>query len=99
VKFETMLNNIEIIDDKKSSKVIRIGSTFTMCELVKNSKGKLVDGETERFTIVGSVEADPLNGKLSNVSPLAQAILDRKEGDVATVNIDQPYDVKILSIE
>jgi transcription elongation factor GreA len=96
---ETMLNNIEIIDDKKSSKVIRIGSTFTMCELVKNSKGKLVDGDTERFTIVGSVEADPLNGKLSNVSPLAQAILDRKEGDVATVNIDQPYEVKILSIE
>jgi transcription elongation factor GreA len=95
---ESMLNNIEIIDDKKSSKVIRIGSTFRMCEITR-VKGKVVDGEEEKFTIVGSVEADPINGKLSNVSPLAQAILDRKEGDIVTVNVDDPYEVKILSIE
>lgn len=95
---ESMLNNIEIIDDKKSSKVIRIGSTFTMCEITR-SKNKVVDGEVERFTIVGSVEADPINGKLSNVSPLAQALLDRKEGDIVTVNVDDPYEVKVLAIE
>ena len=69
-----------------------------MCEITR-SKNKVVDGEVERFTIVGSVEADPINGKLSNVSPLAQALLDRKEGDVVTVNVDDPYEVKVLSIE
>ena len=95
---ESMLNNIEIIDDKKSSKVIRIGSSFSMCEITR-VKGKVVDGEVEEFTIVGSVEADPLHGKLSNVSPLAQALLDRKEGDIVTVNVDEPYEVKVLSIK
>jgi transcription elongation factor GreA len=53
----------------------------------------------EKYTIVGSVEADPLNGKLSNVTPLAQALMDKKSGDEVMVNVDSPYTVKILSIE
>ncbi|MPN02922.1 Transcription elongation factor GreA [bioreactor metagenome] len=55
--------------------------------------------ETETFIIVGSVEADPLNGKLSNVTPLAAAILDKKVGAVVEVEVDEPYEVKILSIK
>lgn len=94
---EAMLNNIEIIEEKKSSKIIRIGSTFTMCE-ISRSGDEVIESFIEEFTIVGSVEADPLKGKLSNVSPLAQALLDRKEGDIVTVNVDEAYEVKVLSV-
>ncbi len=91
-ELDIMLNNIEIIDQKKGGqRVIRLGTTFTMKDLETNSE--------ETFTIVGSVEADPLNGKLSNATPLANAVMEHREGDVVTVNANQPYDVKILKIK
>ncbi len=91
-ELENMLNNIEIIDEKKGGqKVVRLGTTFMILDNETNAE--------ERYTIVGSVEADPLNGKLSNVTPLAQALMDKKVGDEVTVNVDSPYTVKILSIE
>lgn len=92
-ELETILNNVEIIDDetsKKRGKLVKLGSRVRIFDLdIK---------EEEVFTIVGSVEADPLNGKLSNVSPLAEAIMDHKVNDVVTVEVDDPYDVKILEI-
>lgn len=91
-ELENMLNNIEIIDEKRGGqKVVRLGTTFTILDNETNTE--------ERYTIVGSVEADPLNGKLSNVTPLAQALMDKKSGDEVMVNVDSPYTVKILSIE
>ena len=91
-ELENMLNNIEIIDEKRGGqKVVRLGTTFTILDYETNTE--------EKYTIVGSVEADPLNGKLSNVTPLAQALMDKKSGDEVTVNVDSPYTVKILSIE
>ena len=89
-ELEYQIKNAEIIKDKKAGKTVRIGSTVEIQEL--DTKAKLT------YKIVGSVEADPLNGFLSNVTPLAEAILDRRVGDVATVNVDKPYDVKILNI-
>ena len=89
-ELEYQIKNAEIIKDKKSGKTVRIGSTVEIQEL--DTKDKLT------YKIVGSVEADPLNGLLSNVTPLAKAILDRKVGDIVTVNVDKPYDVKILNI-
>ena len=59
----------------------------------------LSDNVESTFSIVGSIEADPLNGKLSNNTPLAEAILDHKVGDVVTVSrVDEPYDVEITKI-
>ena len=57
------------------------------------------DNDTEAYSIVGSKEADPFNNKISNESPIAQAIMGKKTGDV--VSVDSPngkYDVKILKI-
>ncbi len=89
---EVMLKNIELIDDKKGgARVVKLGSTVTVKDLEFN--------EEETFTIVGSVEADPLNGKLSNVTPLAMAILDKKVNSVVTVHVDEPYEVQIISIK
>lgn len=91
-ELETILNNIEIIDEKKGGqKIVRLGTTFTILD--KETK------KEETYTLVGSVEADPLNGKLSNVTPLAIAVLDQREGDVVQVNAPHPYKVKILKIK
>ena len=89
---EFMLNNYVIIDTKKGgSKTVKIGSTVKI-EFMDTK-------QLVTYTIVGSTEADPLNGKLSNVTPLAEAILERKIGSVVTVNVEKPYKVTIISIE
>ena len=93
-ELEVMLNNIEIIDESKSrkggAKVVKLGTTVTVLDLSTN--------EEEEYTIVGSVEADPFNGKISNVCHLAQAILEGREGDTVRVNSEESYDVQILKI-
>ena len=89
-ELEHMIRNAEIISESRSTKYVRLGSTVEIEEL-----------DTHRhltYTIVGSVEADPLNGKLSNVTPLAEAILDQRTGTVVTVNATVAYDVKIIKI-
>lgn len=93
---EAMLANVEIIDEetankKKNSKTVKLGSTVKILDLESN--------EEETYTIVGSVESDPLQGKLSNITPLATAIIDSKVGDIVTVNqVEEPYEVKILEL-
>ena len=89
-ELEYQIKNAQIITEKKRGTTVRIGSTVEIQEL--DTKNKLT------YKIVGSVEADPLNGLLSNVTPLAEAIIDHKVNDVCTVNVDVPYDVKILKI-
>ena len=93
-ELEIMLNNIELIDDKKKgskSKLVKLGATVKILDLE--------DEIEEEYVIVGSVESDPLKGRLSNVTPLAEAILDCKVGDIVTVSVDEPYQVKILEIK
>ncbi len=92
---EAMIANAEIIEEDKnasSSKTVTLGSTVTIIDLSTN--------EEETYAIVGSIEADPLNGKLSNITPLAIALMDNKAGDVITVQgAEIPYDVKIKSLK
>ncbi|MBQ1477812.1 MAG: transcription elongation factor GreA [Erysipelotrichaceae bacterium] len=89
-ELEYMIRNAEIINEKRSTKYVRLGSTVELLELDTN--------ETDVYTIVGSVEADPLNGKLSNVTPLAVAILDQRVGSTVTVEAEIPYQVKIVKV-
>lgn len=57
------------------------------------------DGETESYMVVGSKEADPFENKISNESPIAQAIMGKKIGDVVSVaSPNGQYSVKILEI-
>lgn len=72
-EIEDILMNAEEIKAKKSNKV-QLGSTVE----IKN-------GKTATYHIVGPVEADPLNGKISNESPLGVALLDKGVGDKATI--------------
>lgn len=91
---EAMLANVELIDEKDTAtgnKTVSLGSTVRILDLAAN--------EEEEYTIVGSVEADPLNGKLSNISPLAMAIIDHKVNETVHVEmVEEPYDVKILDL-
>jgi len=89
-ELEHMIRNAEVITEKRSTKYVRLGSTVEIEEM--DTHNVLV------YTIVGSVEADPLNGKLSNVTPLAEAILDQKVGTVVSVECNKPYQVKINKI-
>lgn len=89
---EATIEKVEIIDTDKAqkNKTVGLGAKVTILDMELNVE--------ETFTIVGTIEADPENGKLSNVSPLAQAMLDASEGSVVDVNVEEPYQVKILKI-
>ena len=89
-ELEAMIENVVLIENVDTDKV-SIDTTVTI-EYVG-------DNDTEAYSIVGSKEADPFNNKISNESPIAQAIMGKKAGDV--VSVDSPngkYDVKILKI-
>lgn len=73
---EDQLRNVEIIEESTSSApngVVRLGS-----KVVVN-----FDGEEERYTIVGAIEAKPFAGLISNESPIGKALVGKKAGDKA----------------
>jgi transcription elongation factor GreA len=75
---ETMIRNAKIIeDDELNSDTVTLGKTVTFVELP--------EGEEESYTIVGSAEADPFEGRISNDSPIAKSLLGCKVGDEVTV--------------
>ncbi len=92
---EAMIANAEIIsEDKKAAtkKTVSLGSTVTILDMSTN--------EEETYNIVGSIEADPLNGKLSNITPLATSLMDHKIGDVVEIETaEEPYQVKVIELK
>ena len=89
-ELEYMLEPAKIIE-KKSGDVVGVGTTVTV---------KYVDDDEEEvYSIVGSMEADPFENKISNESPIGKAIMDKKVGD--TISVESPngsYDIKIVKI-
>ena len=74
---ETMFKNAVVIPDHRTpSDCVEVGSVVT----VVNGRGK-----TQQYIIVGSTEADPSQGKISNESPVGHALLGRKVGEEAEV--------------
>jgi transcription elongation factor GreA len=71
---EVQIRNAEIISHPNGDKV-RVGSTVVLSS---------ADGK-ETYTIVGSAEASPRDGRISNESPVGAALMGRKKGDVVTV--------------
>ena len=77
VVLEKMLRNAEVIDDEEGSKdVINLGTKVELLDMEFD--------ETMEYTIVGSAEADPMNGRISNESPVGQALLGHKTGEKIT---------------
>jgi len=81
VVLEKILRNAEVIDDDDVKRdVVSVGATV-----------KIFDVEFEeeiQYIIVGSAEADPMNGRISNESPVGIALLGKKEG--VTVDVETP---------
>lgn len=75
---ESMIRFAQIIDNEDvATDEISIGKTVIFEEQP--------DGEEEEYTIVGKAEADPFAGKISNDSPIAQALIGKKVGDTVTI--------------
>ncbi len=78
-EIETMLRHAVIIEQGTTEDGrVRLGSRVTVVE-----EGY---GEPETYYVVGAAEANPGEGKISNESPLGQALLGRKVGDVVSVH-------------
>lgn len=90
---ENMIRNAKIIEEGESAgDAVTLGRSVTFVELP--------DGEEETYTIVGSAEADPFEGKISNDSPIAKSLLGRKVGE--QVSVQTPggeMAVRIVSIK
>jgi transcription elongation factor GreA len=88
---EEILKNVAIIEESGPTDRVGIGSRVTVSE---------DDGDPETYHIVGSVEADPKSGRISNQSPLGKALLGHRAGDEVIVNIpDGVLCLRIITIE
>ncbi|MCA1031847.1 transcription elongation factor GreA [Bacillus timonensis] len=90
---ENMIRNAKIIEENAdNSNTVTLGKSVTFVELP--------DGEEETYTIVGSAEADPFEGKISNDSPIAKSLMGKQVGD--SVSVQTPggeMQVKIVLIK
>jgi transcription elongation factor GreA len=89
-EIEHILHNSEVIKAGKTATTVRLGSKVEL---------KSKDGKKKAFQVVGTVEADPLEGKISDESPLGQAVLGKKVGDeVQIVTPVEAASYKIVSL-
>lgn len=85
---ERMIQNATIIEAEEfPSNFVKIGSKVTV---------RSQDGEEEHYAIVGSAEADPSEGKISNESPVGQALLGKQVGEKVQVRV--PAGVVTLTV-
>ncbi len=86
---EQMLKNAVMIDPTRAKDQVAIGSFVSVVERGKRDE--------EVFQIVGSAEADPGRGRISNESPVGRALMGKREGDEVQVRI--PDGVRYLKIK
>lgn len=85
---EYILQNAQVIAKPKVGSKVQIGSTVTL----KNH-------DTRKFQVVGTVEADPMNGKISDESPIGRALLGKEVGEaVEIVTPAETHSYKIVDI-
>lgn len=85
---ENILQNVEVIKAPKGDSKVALGSTVKL---------KSEDGKTKEFQVVGTVEADPLKGKISDESPIGKSLMGKKVGE--TVEIKTPAETVSYKID
>ena len=89
---EILSNYVVIEEDASAGSEVRLGSTVTVLDKEFN--------EEEVYKIVGSQEADPMNGSISEDSPFGRALLGKNKGDEVTVDAPAgPVYYKVIKIE
>jgi len=86
LEIEDLLKNAVVVAQQANASNVRVGTTVTVS----------VGGKEKSFTIVGSNEADPLAGKISNESPIGQALLGSKVGD--HVDVETPAGTAVYEV-
>ena len=80
LELEEKIKYARIIDEKvKKGVTVQLGSRVIVQNLSSKTKAE------EEYNIVGSTEADPINHKISNVSPVGKSLMDKREGEVVKV--------------
>lgn len=89
-EIEYILANVELIAKPKTDGAVQLGSSVEL---------KSAAGKTKQFQVVGTVEADPLNGKISDESPIGKALIGKKIGEeVEIVTPAETANYKIAAI-
>jgi len=86
-EIEHILQNAAVITTPKNDSSVELGNTVKL-----ESK----NGKSKSFQVVGTVEADPLNGKISDESPIGKALLGKKVGD--EIEIKTPAETTVFKI-
>ncbi len=93
-EIENILKNVEIIESNgtDAKNLVAIGKTVTL---------KINDKDPEDYTIVGSLEADPFNKKISNESPVGRAVIGHKKGETVPGRTDagKVINIKIVDVK
>jgi transcription elongation factor GreA len=87
-ELEHILANVQVIAAPATNGKVELGSVVKL----KSDDGKTV----KEFQVVGTVEADPLEGKISDESPIGQALIGKKVGDA--VEIKTPAETKVYKV-
>ena len=74
---EQMIKNAQLIDEKAKHDIVEIGSHVTL----------EADGRKEKYVIVGSAEANPPEGKISNESPVGKALMGHRSGESVKMSV------------
>ena len=91
-ELEDILKNVEVIEEELGSDAVNIGATVRVLDVEL--------GEEEEFRLVGSTEADSLNGLISNEAPLGNALIGHTVGDTVSVETEfGVFEYKILDIQ
>ncbi len=91
LELEAMLKNVVIIDESEDTDIVKIGGKVKLLDMELDS--------TDEYQIVGSTEADPMYGSISDESPVGRSVLGHKVGDM--VDVEAPGGViryKVLEI-
>ena len=91
-ELDNIIKNAVLIDESnRSTTTVSVGSTVSFED---------PSGETREYQIVGSREADPSAGKISNESPIGRAFLDKQKGDIVEFQAPKGFvKFKILSVK
>lgn len=91
-KLQAIIDNVTIIEEI-STDVVGVGNTVKIAYADD-------EDDIDQYKIVGSQEADPFESKISNESPIAQALMGHKVGDVVSVNSPNGnYEIKVIEIK
>lgn len=88
-ELEYILKHAILVNNHKNTRKVTLGSTVTL----------EVNGNTEKFTLVETLEANPMEGKISNESPIGKALIGKKVGDKIAITASPKKIYKIKKIE